>query len=206
MHPTTDPPNAYPKLDEAVRAHMKRELLATLPTDRDIWVFGYGSLMWNPGFDHTEACPAFLPGWKRSFCVYSHRYRGTPEIPGLVLGLDRGGECHGMAFRVTPDQSQTAMDYLWEREMVTGVYEPMEVTAEINGKNQVCHTFVVDRAHPQYAGDLPQDECLDLIAKAHGSAGPNTEYLMNTVARLDALGIEDDALHSLVRLLEKSGG
>ena len=201
MHPTTDPPNAYPKLDEAVRAHMKRELLATIPADRDIWIFGYGSLMWNPGFDHAEARPAHLPGWKRSFCVYSHRYRGTPENPGLVLGLDRGGDCHGMAFRTTPDQSQAAMDYLWDREMVTGVYEPMEVTAIIDGRQQPCRTFVVDRAHPQYAGDLPEADSARLIAQATGSAGPNTEYLINTVSRLDELGIEDAPLHRLARIL-----
>lgn len=202
MKPTIDPPNAYPKLDEAVRDHMKRELLSSLPTDHDIWIFGYGSLMWNPGFEFTERQEAYLPGWQRSFCVFSHRYRGTPEKPGLVLGLDRGAGCHGVAFRTTPAQSIPAMEYLWDREMVTGVYEPMDVTIEIDGKSLACHTFVADRAHPQYAGDLPDDEKLVLIKSGVGSAGPNPDYLFSTVDQLDAMGIEDDALHSLARKLK----
>lgn len=202
MHSPADPPNAYPKLDEAVRDHMKRELLATLPLDRDMWVFGYGSLMWNPGFDHVEALPATLLGWQRSFCVYSHRYRGTPDKPGLVLGLDQGGECHGMVFRTRPDQSQAAMEYLWEREMITGVYEPTEAVARVGNREIPVRTFVADRAHPQYAGGLDRDQVLTLIRHAHGSAGPNRDYLVNTVRRLDEMGIEDPALHDLARIIE----
>lgn len=208
MQPPIDPPNAYPKLDEAVRDHMKRELLATLPTDRDMWVFGYGSLLWNPGFDHVEALPATLVGWHRSFCVYSHRYRGTPENPGLVLGLDQGGECHGMVFRTRPNQSHAAMDYLWDREMVTGVYEPIEAMAQVGSKEISCRTFVADQDHPQYAGGLDQQEVLELIRKARGAAGPNRDYLINTVRHLDEMGIEDPALHDLARIIEaeESGG
>lgn len=203
MKPTTDPPNAYPKLDEAVREHMKRELLASLPTDKDIWIFGYGSLMWNPGFEHAERVEAFMPEYQRSFCVYSHRYRGTPEKPGLVLGLDRGlAGCHGIAFRTTPGQTQSAMEYLWDREMVTGVYEPTETNIIISDVQFLCHTFVADREHPQYAGDLPDEEKLGLIRQGVGSAGPNPEYLFNTIEQLDSMGIEDDALHKLARMLE----
>ena len=202
MKPTIDPPNAYPKLDEAVRAHMKRELLLSLPDDKDIWFFGYGSLMWNPGFEYAERCEALLLGWQRSFCVYSHRYRGTPEKPGLVLGLDKGNSCHGVAFRTTPAQSHIALEYLWDREMITGVYEPMEVTIEIDGKALPCHTFVADSAHPQYAGDLSDDKKLSLIQSGQGSAGANRDYLFSTVEHLDAMGIEDEALHRLARLLK----
>ena len=89
----------------------------------DLWIFGYGSLMWNPGFAHCGAEPALLRGWHRSFCVYSHRYRGTPERPGLVLGLDRGGACRGVALRIPADAARDAVGYLWEREMIGGVYE-----------------------------------------------------------------------------------
>lgn len=202
MNSTIDPPNAYPKLDEAVREHMKRELLLSLPKDKDIWIFGYGSLMWNPGFEFTERCQALLPGWQRSFCVYSHRYRGTPEKPGLVLGLDRGDECHGIAYRTKPDQSHHAIEYLWDREMVTGVYEPMEVTIDIAGARLSCHTFVADRAHPQYAGNLSDDEKLELIKSGHGSAGANHDYLFNTIEQLDKMGIEDEPLHRLARALD----
>ena len=96
----------------------------TLPEGEDFWVFGYGSLMWHPGFPHVEVCAALLNGYHRRFCVYSHRYRGTPERPGLVLGLDRGGSCRGLAYRVPAAEGAAAMDYLYEREMVTGVYIP----------------------------------------------------------------------------------
>src|SRR3546814_5730407 len=94
----------------------------TLPPGEGFWVFGYGSLMWHPGFPHVEARPARLRGLHRSFCVYSHRYRGTPQAPGLVLGLDRGGSCHGMAFCVPAAEGEEALDYLFEREMMTGIY------------------------------------------------------------------------------------
>ena len=104
------------------------EIAHCLANGSDLWLFGYGSLMWNPGFPHRVAEPALLHGWHRSFCIYSHRYRGTPERPGLVLGLDRGGSCRGMAFRVGAAHAAEALHYLWEREMVGGVYHMREVS------------------------------------------------------------------------------
>lgn len=206
MLPPIDPPNAYPKLDPAVRAHMKKNLLDSLPKGEEIWVFGYGSLMWNPGFDHLEIQSVMLKGWSRSFCVYSHRYRGTPENPGLVLGLDAGGECMGSAIRCSPEQARPAMDYLWEREMVTGVYEPHTVTPTLSDGRQInCYTFVADQDHPQYAGDLSEDETISMIVRAHGAAGSNRDYLLNTVKHLDDVGIIDAPLHRLADYIGQGG-
>src|SRR5919199_5933416 len=111
----------------------------------DIWIFGYGSLMWNPGFRHCAAEAGLLRGWHRSFCVYSHRYRGTPERPGLVLGLDRGGSCRGMVFRVSAENVTAAMNYLWEREMTGGVYEMREVAVATAAGTVTARAFVVRR-------------------------------------------------------------
>lgn len=183
-------------------AERKKAFFDSLRIESDIWVFGYGSLMWNPGFEHEEARPALLHGWHRAFCVYSHRYRGTPERPGLVLGLDRGGSCRGMAFRVAQARAIEALDYLWDREMVHGVYRPRILrTATVDGRVE-CHAFTVDRAHHQYAGGLHEAEMVRLILQGTGLGGHNREYLINTVRHLDELGIGDGPLHRLLALIE----
>jgi cation transport protein ChaC len=164
----------------------------------DIWIFGYGSLMWNPGFRHCAAEPALLRGWHRSFCVYSHRYRGTPEKPGLVLGLDRGGSCRGMAFRIAKEDVGGAMEYLWEREMRGGVYEMRELAVEMkDGRRIRSRAFVVKRDHPHYAGHLSTDETARLILQGIGAKGHCREYLANTVRQLESLGLVDGPLHRL---------
>lgn len=181
----------------------KQAFLDSLRIESDIWIFGYGSLMWNPGFHHLEVHEALLHGWHRAFCVYSHRYRGTPERPGLVLGLDRGGSCRGMAFRITRRQAKAVLDYLWDREMVTGVYRPQVLTARSAGGPLRCHCFVVDRGHRQYAGALPETEVVRLIRQGNGQSGANRDYLANTVRHLDELGISDGPLHRLLSLVEQ---
>jgi cation transport protein ChaC len=163
----------------------------------DIWVFGYGSLMWNPGFAHCAAEPALLHGWHRSFCVYSHRYRGTPERPGLVLGLDRGGACRGVAFRVSAPDVATALGYLWEREMVGGVYDMRELRLRTGKGDIKAHAFTVRRSHSGYAGRLGVDETARLILQGLGGRGPCREYLENTVRQLECLGLVDGPLHKL---------
>jgi cation transport protein ChaC len=164
----------------------------------DIWIFGYGSLMWNPGFRHCAAEPALLRGWHRSFCVYSHRYRGTPEKPGLVLGLDRGGSCRGMAFRIAKEDVGEAMEYLWEREMRGGVYEMRELSVELRDGRQIrSRAFVVKHDHPHYAGGLSTDETARLILQGIGGRGRCREYLENTVRQLELLGLVDGPLHRL---------
>jgi cation transport protein ChaC len=163
----------------------------------DIWVFGYGSLMWNPGFPHCEQRAALLRGWHRSFCVYSHRYRGTPEKPGLVLGLDRGGACRGMAFRIARSHVREAMEYLWEREMTGGVYRLRELKLETVKGPIRARAFVVDRHHKGYAGRLSTDETARLILQGIGGRGHCREYLENTVRHLEELGLVDGPLHRL---------
>jgi cation transport protein ChaC len=173
------------------------ELEACLGLKTDLWIFGYGSLMWNPGFPHCEHEAALLHGWHRSFCVYSHNYRGTPEKPGLVLGLDRGGSCRGMAFRVSVPDIATAMAYLWEREMKGGVYELREVELRLGRRAVTARTFVVRRQHKNYAGRLSVDETARLILQGIGARGHCREYLCNTVRRLEELGLVDGPLHRL---------
>jgi cation transport protein ChaC len=180
----------------------KQAFLDSIVIDSDIWVFAYGSLMWNPGFEHAEKREARLHGWHRSFCVYSHRYRGTPERPGLVLGLDRGGSCRGLAYRVARARARDTLAYLWDREMVLGVYRPRVLHARGPGGRVACHAFTVDRGHAQYAGGLPMKEMIRLIHQGVGMGGANREYLANTVRHLDGLGITDGPLHRLYSLVE----
>ncbi len=187
-------------------AQRKKAFFDSLRIESDIWVFGYGSLMWNPGFDHEEARPALLHGWHRAFCVYSHRYRGTPECPGLVLGLDRGGSCRGMAYRVAQPRALDALDYLWDREMLNGVYTPRILNPATDGGRVPCHAFTVDRRHYQYAGGLDEVEMVRLIRQGIGLGGHNRDYLANTVRHLDELGIGDGPLHRLMALVEAGQG
>jgi cation transport protein ChaC len=173
------------------------EIAACLRLNSDVWIFGYGSLMWNPGFAFCEAVPAMLRGYHRRFCVYSHSYRGTPERPGLVLGLDRGGSCRGIAFRVPAVDAEAALSYLWEREMRERSYRMVALPVATPAGTVKARAFVVDRAHPHYAGRLPLDETARLILQGVGGRGPCRQYLENTVLRLEALGVIDGPLHRL---------
>ena len=168
----------------------------------DFWVFGYGSLMWRPGFAHTETRRARLHGFRRSLCVTSHVYRGTPERPGLVLGLDRGGSCVGLAFRVPHGLREEAVSYLRDRELITGVYlERMLPVRLASGENVEAVTYVVDRSHEQYAGSLDEPTAALIVSGAVGQAGPNEEYVLNTIAHLKALGIRDRWLEEVGSLV-----
>ncbi|MFT5539041.1 MAG: cation transport protein ChaC [Alphaproteobacteria bacterium] len=168
----------------------------------DLWVFGYGSLMWDPGFPFLARRPALLRGYHRALCVYSHVWRGTPACPGLVLGLDRGGACRGIAFRVAADEAAQVIDYLDRRERVTEVYvrKPMTVLLA-GGERVVVETYVVDRAHLQYAGRLDPQESVRLVRQGSGRGGANFDYLENTVRHLDEMGLKEGALHDLARLV-----
>ncbi|ABS63205.1 ChaC family protein [Parvibaculum lavamentivorans DS-1] len=166
---------------------------------QDLWVFGYGSLMWRPGFEHEERRPARLRGYHRSFCVYSHVHRGTPEKPGLVFGLDAGGSCRGVAFRVAGERADETRRYLQAREQVTLVYRDVVKQVELvdTGARVDALCFVVDRAHKQYAGRLSFEEQVCLIAAGEGRSGPNPDYLESTVRHLDEAGLPDKGLSRL---------
>lgn len=175
-----------------------------VPPGTDLWVFGYGSLMWNPEFPYAERRQALLRGYHRRFCVYSHRYRGTPDRPGLVLGLDRGGSCRGIAFRVEPPHVDSTIDLLWDREMVSGVYSPKFIKVSTDeGRIPAC-TFVADRAHRQYCGELGPADVVRFIRQGVGERGPNRDYLANTVGHLRDLGIVDQGLEKLLAQVGKA--
>ncbi len=169
----------------------------------DLWVFGYGSLMWRPGFDHVERIVATLHGFHRALCVYSHVHRGTPDNPGLVLGLDRGGSCRGIAFRVRHTDTEKTIDYLRAREQVTMVYRETRHTLRlIDGRTVSGIAFTIDRTHRQYAPKLEFDELLRLIRQGVGVSGANPDYVTATHAHLVSLGLNDRTLSRLSRALE----
>jgi cation transport protein ChaC len=164
----------------------------------DFWVFGYGSLIWRPGFAHVETQRARLFGFRRSLCVRSFVHRGTPDRPGLVLGLDRGGSCVGLAYRVPGDLRGEVLAYLRERELVTSVY--LERTLPIRlagGAITQAVTYIVDRAHAQYAGGLDEADAASIVSGSVGRSGPNEEYVFNTLQHLEALGIRDHWLEAV---------
>jgi glutathione-specific gamma-glutamylcyclotransferase len=171
----------------------------------DLWVFGYGSLMWRPGFDFRERVEARLIGAHRSLCVYSFVHRGTPERPGLVLGLDRGGTCNGIAFRVAATDRAKTVAYLRAREQVTAVYRETVRRISLRGEPTrvvAALCYVVDRSHAQYAGRLPLDAQLHHIRQGHGQSGHNRDYVIATVAAMEALGLRESELHLLAARLK----
>ena len=175
---------------------------AVLASAADLWVFGYGSLMWRPGFAYLERRSGHVHGWRRSLCIYSHVYRGTPERPGLVLGLDRGGSCHGVAFRVVGALREETIAYLRRRELVTAVYLERRVVVRFaDGGAAAALAYVADRRHPQYAGALAPERLLALVLQGIGESGPNTDYVLNTQAHLREIGIRDPALERLAAQL-----
>lgn len=171
-------------------------------------MFGYGSLMWRPGFAFEERRGAVLKGLHRALCVYSHVHRGTPQRPGLVMGLDRGGSCRGVAFRVSEENWPRTLDYLREREQVTLVYKEVRKPIRLEGdqKQVLALTFVVDRKHPQYAGKLSLEDQLAHVLQGEGRSGRNPEYVLSTAEHLTELGLHDPALQWLASRLRSSGG
>ena len=176
----------------------------------DLWVFGYGSLLWNPGFPVAETRVARLHGWRRSFCMSSIHHRGTVERPGLVLALDaaEGAHCDGLGFRVEARHAAQTIDYLRERELISSAYVEtrQSILFSACGTEQAeVLTYVIDPHHTQYRGDLDLETQARIIARATGGRGPNDEYLYNTAAHLAELGLADadlDWLASRVRSLK----
>jgi cation transport protein ChaC len=173
-------------------------------TDEDLWVFGYGSLIWRPGFAFLESVPARLIGAHRALCVLSHVHRGTPERPGLVLGLDHGGACRGIAYRVAAPERAATVAYLRAREQVTSVYRETTRSVWLAGtpeRRVAALCYMVDRGHHQYAGRLTPEEQLHLVRQGHGQSGANRDYVLATVKALEAMGCRDRDLHLLAERL-----
>ena len=164
---------------------------------RDLWIFGYGSLMWRPGFAYVRRAHARLDGFHRGFRLYSMHHRGSIDRPGLVLGLDRGGTCEGMAYLIAPELAHATHAYLTEREQVSGAYReawlPVTLLAEPH-EHVMALAYLVERRHPNYAGRLTVGEQAHLIRGARGVSGNNLDYLLNTLAHLSALGIREPEL------------
>lgn len=174
-----------------------------MATRKDIWVFAYGSLMWRPEFAYVDSQPALLRGYHRSLCLYSIHYRGMPKRPGLVLGLDRGGSCRGRALRVRAGDAGPVLEYLIARELVNGVYRQVWLPVMLaQGPVEAC-TFIVERRHSQYAGKLSAEEAARLVAAGEGLAGTALDYLRNTVAHLDDLGLAEGPLHAILDRAER---
>lgn len=172
--------------------------------EKELWVFGYGSLMWSPGFDYEEVCRATLPGYHRDLCVLSYVFRGTPEVPGIVMGLRPGGHCQGRAFRIAVDDQAAVMTYLHEREMINNVYEPswLEIVRE-DGSACTAYTFVARADHDQYVGDESQAEKVRLVLQGFGQGGSALEYLDNTCRHLRDLSIHDEPLESVLQAAQQ---
>ena len=182
-----------------------------LDTDGDLYVFGYGSLIWRPGFAHAGSHPALLRGFHRRFCLWSHRYRGTPERPGLVLGLDRGGACRGVVFRVPGAHAAEVLRYLDDRELPDGaelVYHRRLLPVTLldhAGRRVRAVTYVANRDCRLFVGALDPREAAGVIAQGIGQMGPNRDYLVNTVLHLREMGVRDAGLDRIVALLPLGG-
>jgi len=182
-------------------------LLAEIDQADPLWVFGYGSLLWNPEIDVAERAPALLEGYHRSFCMRSIHHRGSEAEPGLVLALDAGdgASCEGLALRARPGTEGAALAALRARELISSAYVERLVTLSLtDGRRVTALAYVIDPAHAQYCGGMPLEEQARMIARATGGRGPNAEYLFNTVEHLERLGVRDgelDWLAARVRVL-----
>jgi cation transport protein ChaC len=177
------------------------ETLAARPTDAPVWLFGYGSLMWNPAFSYAEHRKGTLRGWHRRFCLWMRLGRGTPERPGLMLALDRGGTTRGVAFRLAQGEERAELLLVWRREMFTGAYHARWVTLATDKGPVQAITLVVNPEHDQYAARIGEDEAVEHIAAAEGPLGSSAEYLFETVAHLEELGLRDRGLERVRQLL-----
>ncbi|MGD9918136.1 MAG: gamma-glutamylcyclotransferase [Paenirhodobacter sp.] len=171
-----------------------------------LWIFGYGSLIWDPGFAPVEAVPARLEGWHRSFCMRSIHYRGTAEAPGLVLALDaaEGAGCAGLALRPAPEEAAAVLADLRARELVSDAYLERELPVTLaDGRRVTAVTYVIDRDGPQYCALSPAEQA-QVIAQAVGARGPNRDYLFNTAAHLRKLGLADPDLEALAKQVRRA--
>jgi glutathione-specific gamma-glutamylcyclotransferase len=184
-------------LSEDELAASRAAILAGVDLSEGVWLFGYGSLIWNPAFHFTDRLIGTVYGYHRRFCLWTHLGRGCPERPGLVLGLERGGSCRGAVFRIAPDAVEEELAIVWRREMISGAYVPRWVDVHTALARLRAITFVINRDHERYARFLSDDRIAEVIATAEGWLGPCADYLINTVDHLAALGIHDRPLEHL---------
>ncbi|NQV60637.1 MAG: gamma-glutamylcyclotransferase [Alphaproteobacteria bacterium] len=191
----------FAPLSEPARRRSRQAALAEAPrlphSPGDVWIFGYGSLLWDAPFPQQQASPARLTGWRRAMCVWSALARGTPALPGLSLGLVPGGACDGIALRIAAEDLDAVMPRIWQREMWTDIYKPTWVSLAIDGAAVAALTFTVNDASRQFTGDLSQAQVVEHITLAQGERGPCRDYLANTVAKLQSMGIKDRYLEDL---------
>lgn len=169
----------------------------------DLWVFAYGSLIWHPGFAWRERRLATVRGYHRSLCLWSHDHRGSPDNPGLVFGLDRGGSCRGVVYRLAGRQVPTYFPALWDREMSTGAYLPRWINCSTEAGPVRALVFIMNRDNPAYIRALPEAELLAIVRRAAGRYGPCTDYVVQTAQALRAAGIHDARLDAIARRLEQ---
>lgn len=178
--------------------------MAALPQGQDIWIYGYGSLIWRPEFDFVEQRHALLHGYHRALCLWSRVNRGTPERPGLVFGLDIGGSCRGMAFRIAHKEAPDIMEALWRREMPSGAYIPRWLNCRTEAGSITALAFTMNRQTDAYVRDLPQEHLLHIVRNAHGSYGPCIDYVLETADALMRHEIVDKRLSALARTLRQA--
>lgn len=193
-------PDFLVRSDEELEASLDATLAAH-PAGQDAWVFGYGSLMWNPAFLHEEHRLGTIRGWHRRFCLWLSRGRGSPECRGLMLALDRGGICRGMAFRIAAERVREELLLVWRREMLSGAYLARWVNVETEAGPVRAVTFVANRAHPRYSGRLSEAATAERIGTASGELGTCLDYFERTVLALREFGIRDAALTRIAAVL-----
>lgn len=186
------------RLPEVERIAARDRAIADMPVD-NIWVFAYGSLIWNPAFHFVEQRKGQIHGWRRSFCLETPMGRGSPDCTGLVLGLDRGGSCQGVAFRVDPEHAVQEMDIVFRRELVSDAYRSRLVNVSSGDRTFRAVTFVMNRNSPRYCGHLDLEKVASKIAEAEGWLGPCSDYLYNTAEHMRELGLTDRNLFWLER-------
>ena len=192
-----------PVVDEATLKASRRALIPDDFDCTDLWVFGYGSLIFNPQIDYSETTMARIYGLHRRFCLWTRMGRGSPDVPGLVLALDRGGSCPGIAFRLKPTTAIAELDLLWRREMLTLAYRPKLLRLHTATGIKQGVAFVSNPERPAYAQKMPLSEEADVIATAVGFLGPCRDYLFSTVNSLHDYGIHDPYLEKLTNLVQQ---
>ncbi len=192
----------FTALDFETREASRRAVLAQTQPGDDVWVFAYGSLMWNPAFHCRERRAGRIYGYHRSFCLWTPLGRGSPDCPGLVLGLDRGGSCHGVALRIAASEVESETQIIWRREMLAGTYTPRWVNVSTGSRGLRAIAFVINPSHPRYGRKLTLETTVRAIAEAEGQLGRCCDYLFSTVRHLDELDIRDGPMHRLRDLVE----